>query len=78
MDNVNHPSHYNRGGIETIDYIRAKLNPVEFQGYCIGNVLKYVSRYRYKNGLEDMKKAQVYLAWAIESVEKENNNEPAI
>jgi len=46
MDNVNSPSHYTFGDIETIDYIRDKLTGDEFVGYCIGNVLKYISRYR--------------------------------
>ena len=68
-DNVNHPSHYTFGSIEVIEYIRDKLSPEEFQGYCEGNVLKYVSRWRHKAGLEDLKKASVYLNWTIESVE---------
>jgi len=74
-DNVNAPSHYTAGGIETIDYLRAKLGPLPFLGYCMGNVIKYVSRYQWKNGLEDLKKAQVYLGWAIEAME-EMNAEP--
>lgn len=61
------PSHYNVGGIETIDYIRAKLTKEEFNGYCKGNVLKYLSRADYKGGLEDFKKAEVYMKWLIES-----------
>lgn len=72
MGNVEHPSHYS-GNVEAIDYIRDKLNTVEFVGFCIGNVLKYVSRWRFKNGLEDLEKAAVYLNWAIETV-KENDN----
>ena len=69
-DKVNHPSHYTFGDIEVIDYIRDKLNPIEFQGYCIGNVMKYISRWRHKGGAEDLSKAEVYLKWAIESAEK--------
>lgn len=68
-DLVNHPDHYTSGGIETIDFIRAKLSPEAFNGFCIGNVIKYSSRYALKNGLEDLKKAQVYIGWAIESLE---------
>ena len=71
-NNVNAPSHYTAGGIETIDYLRAKLGPLPFLGYCMGNVIKYVSRYQWKNGLEDLKKAQVYLDWAIEAMEEMN------
>ncbi len=70
-DNVSHPSHYTFGDIEVIDYIRDKLTPTEFQGYCEGNVLKYVSRWRHKGGVEDLKKAQMYLGWMIESAEGE-------
>ena len=66
-DKVNHPSHYTFGAIEVIDYIRDKMTPDEFQGYCMGNILKYVSRHKHKNGVEDLKKAQVYLGWLIES-----------
>ncbi len=54
-DNIN-PSHYKQGNIEVIDFILdQKLTYVE------GNIIKYVSRYKTKNGLEDLKKAQWYL-----------------
>lgn len=69
-DRVNHPNHYCRGGIECIKGIEASMPAEEFQGYCKGNVLKYVWRFREKAGLEDLKKARVYLNWLIESVEK--------
>lgn len=65
-NNVNHPSHYTSGDIEVIDYIRDKLTEEEFAGYCIGNVIKYISRWRLKGGIEDLRKADVYLGWAIE------------
>ena len=44
VDMVNHPPHYTLGGIETIDFIQAKLTKEEFLGYLKGNVLKYGSR----------------------------------
>ena len=72
-DNVNHPSHYTSGEIEVIDYIRDKLGCTEFTGYCIGNVIKYISRWRLKGGVEDLKKAEVYLSWAIQSANVETN-----
>ena len=70
-DMVNHPNHY-AGQIEVIDYIRDKLTPEGFTEYCCGNVLKYVSRWRKKDGIQDLKKALVYLEWMIENAEKEN------
>lgn len=70
-DMVNHPNHYT-GKIEVIDYIKDKLTPQGFTEYCGGNVLKYVSRWRKKDGVQDLKKAKVYLEWMIESAEKED------
>jgi hypothetical protein len=61
IDNVNHPQHYTHGGIETIDYLQAKMTQEQFEGYLVGNILKYVSRYPHKNGIEDLRKAQWYL-----------------
>lgn len=66
VDNVNHPDHYTQGGIETIDYMKAKLTAEEFSGYCKANIIKYISRERLKNGVEDFKKAQWYLNKLIE------------
>jgi hypothetical protein len=61
-DNVNHPAHYKVGGIETIDFIEAKLTAEEYRGYLRGNVLKYMSRADHKGDrLENLKKAQWYL-----------------
>lgn len=73
-DAVNHPSHYCKGGIECIKTIEASMTPEEFQGYCKGNVMKYILRFREKNGLEDLKKARVYLEWLVESKEKQEQN----
>lgn len=71
-DNVNHPPHYNQAGIECLDAIAAATGD-GFQYYLQGNILKYLWRYRYKNGLEDLKKAQFYLNKLIAT--REDNNE---
>ncbi len=68
-DNVNNPSHYTTGGIETLDYIKAKVS--DYPSYAAGNILKYVSRYEHKNGIEDLKKAQFYLNDLIEWMESD-------
>lgn len=68
-DPVNHPPHYTTGGIETIDFIQAKLSKEQFEGYVIGNVLKYCSRARHKGGIEDLKKARWYLDRLIQQSE---------
>ncbi len=66
-DTVNHPPHYNNGGMECIDYIRQQLGD-EFSSYCQGNVIKYLHRWRYKNGIEDLRKAEWYLNAMIKSI----------
>ena len=65
-DNVNQPSHYKQQGRETIESIEDFLGVEEFEGYLRGNIIKYLSRYRYKNGLEDLKKAEWYLKKLME------------
>lgn len=60
-DNVHQPNHYTQGGIETFDILKAKLTPAGYEGYLAGNILKYMTRYEHKNGLEDLQKAKVYL-----------------
>lgn len=59
-DLVNNPKHYNQGEIECIDAIRAMLSDEEFIGYLRGNSLKYRWRFRYKNGIQDLEKAEWY------------------
>ena len=71
-DNVNHPSHYTFGKIEVMDYIEDKLSDVECEGYFVGNIIKYVSRFRKKNGIEDLKKDQWYLNRLISNMEGKN------
>jgi len=61
-DNVNNPSHYNQGGVECIEGIKAALSEEEFRGYLRGNAMKYVWRCRYKGKtVEDIDKSQWYL-----------------
>jgi len=64
-DMVNSPPHYNKAGIECIDAIAAATGD-GYEHYLQGNILKYLWRYRYKNGTEDLEKAQWYLEKLIE------------
>jgi len=70
LDPVNNPVHYNKGDIECIDGIEAMLTKEEFIGYLRGNSLKYRWRYPYKNGIEDLKKAEWYEKRLMEILEK--------
>ena len=76
-NSVIHPSHYALNGMEpyeAVDLIKASVGD-GFEGYCIGNVLKYVIRYKNKNGLEDLKKARVHLNWVIDYLENDYDKE---
>lgn len=72
-ENVNSPSHYCKGGLECIEAIRAACEGLEgVEAYYVGNVIKYVWRFKGKNGIEDLKKARKYLDWLIDQEEKES------
>lgn len=67
-DTVNHPSHYNYGDIEVIDFIEQvtkHYNPNV--AYHIGNAIKYLARSPHKNGKEDVDKARWYIERAFEN-----------
>jgi hypothetical protein len=80
FDKVNKPNHYcGRYGMESIDIIRNFAgSPEETQGFYWGNVIKYLCRYRKKNGLEDLNKAKKYLDWLIEDLKREDLEKTAI
>jgi len=59
------PDHYRTGAVECIDAIRSMLSEEELRGYYRGNIAKYLWRYRAKNRIEDLMKAEVYLGWLM-------------
>lgn len=66
-DNVHTPKHYQgRNGLEAIEVHRNFMNDEQLTGYHLGNLIKYVLRYRRKNGIEDLEKAKVHMDWLIE------------
>jgi|LakMenE01Jun11ns_1017448.scaffolds.fasta_scaffold9244177_2 hypothetical protein len=66
-DNIN-PTHYSKLAIQPIEFItKNKL------GYNEGNVIKYICRYKEKNGVEDLKKAKQYIDFLIDEYETKSN-----
>ena len=68
MKHIYQPPHYTSGGIETIDYIHAKLGDELFMGYVLGNAQKYLSRCGKKEGntmVDDLMKCRYYIDKAI-------------
>jgi len=74
QDMVNHPPHYNQAGIEALDAILAATNEGS-EYYLQGNIIKYLWRYRYKNGSQDLEKALFYLQKMIKVVKKLEEND---
>jgi hypothetical protein len=72
---VNHPDHYNQGTMEVIEAIKGLGYAEDF---CIGNIIKYVTRSKHKNGLEDLKKAQWYLNYLIEMQEEQQGSKESL
>jgi hypothetical protein len=73
-DNVNHPSHYTQGAIECIDAIKeATKELLGIEAVCTANIIKYVWRWKFKNGVEDLRKARWYLDRLIEEVSTTKN-----
>ena len=75
-DMVNHPKHYqSTNGLEVIDVIDAFTSDLTgIKALDTGNVLKYMCRWKAKNGIEDLKKAKWYLDHLINTIEKKENN----
>ena len=69
-DPVNHPIHYTQGGIECIDAIKAAVTGLDgFEGYCTGNAVKYLFRWKHKNGIQDLEKSRWYINRLIDELE---------
>lgn len=71
-DNVNHPSHY-QGKVECIDCLESATEGLQgIEAVCTANAIKYLYRWKRKNGVEDLKKAQWYINKLIEHLNNEN------
>lgn len=77
-EHVNHPSHYqSETGLEAIDVIEAfTFNLSGIEAFCTANALKYLCRWKEKNGKVDLEKARWYIEYLINHIEKlEKENE---
>lgn len=70
-DPVKHPNHYCYGKFECVEVIRELTAGVPGpEGFLLGNVIKYLWRYRRKNGAEDLKKARRYIDMLLQMYEE--------
>jgi hypothetical protein len=65
------PAYYKLGSVECVDAIKSATEGLNgFEGYCTGNAIKYLWRWKHKNGVEDLKKAH----WYIKKLAAESEN----
>lgn len=70
QDIINKPQHYTQGDIDVVDFINdQQMNFME------GNIIKYICRYKFKNGVEDLEKAKVYLNFLIKQQKSKKQKE---
>lgn len=74
VDMVNHPPHYKSGGMEVIDVIEHFTNNlIGIEAVCTANALKYICRWKRKNGIQDLEKARWYINHLIDVLSKEED-----
>lgn len=72
MHTVDSPAHYNAGDIETIDIIMDVTKNLDGnEAVLVSNILRYICRYKYKNGVEDVRKARWYINRLIDDLSEE-------
>jgi hypothetical protein len=72
VDKVNHPAHY-QGKVECIDAIDAAVEGLNgIEAVCTANAIKYLWRWKRKNGIEDLQKAHWYIEKLIGVLENDN------
>lgn len=74
-DNVNKPAHYTQGSIECIDAIAEVVKDMKgMEAVNTANMIKYMWRWKHKNGIEDVKKAVWYGVDLVKRLEKESKD----
>lgn len=72
-DMVNHPPHYTSGSIECIEALKAATEGLEgVESFCTANAIKYLWRWKWKNGVEDLKKAIWYINYLMASLDQKD------
>ena len=74
-DNVNHPNHYTQGSVECIEALKAATSNLKgIEAICTANAIKYLWRWKDKNGVEDLNKAKWYIDRLIGEIKEIMND----
>lgn len=70
------PIHYMFNSVchESMDVVKELTSKEELKGFYYGNILKYIMRFKKKDGVKDLKKAKQYIEWLIEELEDEKTS----
>ena len=78
-DTVNRPAHYTAGKVECIDAIEAATVGLEgIEAVCTANIIKYIWRWKRKNGAQDIRKAKWYLERLLTTITTNSNSEKGV
>lgn len=72
FDIVQKPEHYHMYDMDTLTFLEQGFPPYVLRGFCTGSIIKYLQRYEFKNGMEDLKKAQFYMNKLVELEDKKS------
>lgn len=68
---INHPAYYTQGEVECIDAIKSAVKGLNgMEAVCVANAMKYLWRWKQKNGRKDIEKAKWYIDKLLEETEK--------
>lgn len=65
MNNVNHPDHYSKCSLKCIEVMRIAFGDDVVYDFCMCNAFKYLWRYKFKGGIEDLEKAEWYVDYTV-------------
>jgi hypothetical protein len=73
-ERINHPPHYTAGKVECIDALEAATTGLHgIEAVCTANAIKYLWRWKYKNGAEDLRKSVWYIEKLLTKAETPND-----
>jgi Protein of unknwon function (DUF3310) len=75
-EKVNHPAHYTAGKVECIDAIEsATIGLQGIEAVCTANAIKYLWRWKFKNGVEDLQKTEWYVSKLIKHLSEHDHEQ---
>lgn len=68
------PDYYRQNGLDLQDILKSRMTSEEYEGWLVGCIMKYMTRYKHKDGVKDLEKARWNINCLIDHLEKDNNS----